>query len=98
MTLRTSGTVVARNVDLSEPDRKSVTNVPGASNGRPSDATPTSVILECRSLRKSFRSEGVDREVISDLSLRIHTRSFVSIVGPSGVGKTTLLRCLAGLV
>ncbi len=36
-------------------------------------------------------------EAIRDVSFRVDEREFVCIVGPSGGGKTTLLRCLCGL-
>ncbi len=55
-------------------------------------------ILECRSLSKSFAPKASDRAVIADLSISVSRGAFMSIVGPSGVGKTTLLRCLAGLM
>lgn len=38
------------------------------------------------------------RCLVSDLNLEIPRGSFVAIVGPSGVGKTSLLSCLAGLI
>ncbi len=34
---------------------------------------------------------------VADLSLRIEDREFLVMVGPTGAGKTTTLRCLAGL-
>jgi NitT/TauT family transport system ATP-binding protein len=37
------------------------------------------------------------REILRDLDLVVRDGEFVCIVGPSGIGKTTLLRCLAGL-
>ena len=37
------------------------------------------------------------REVLSEIDFEVRRGEFVCIVGPSGVGKTTLLRCLAGL-
>ncbi|MCU1409729.1 MAG: cmpD 2 [Rhodoglobus sp.] len=37
------------------------------------------------------------RAVLADIDFEVERGKFVCIVGPSGVGKTTLLRCLAGL-
>lgn len=37
-------------------------------------------------------------EVLDDVSLTIPTNGFVALVGPSGVGKSTLLRILGGLL
>jgi len=36
--------------------------------------------------------------VLQDITLRVPDRAFVAIVGPSGTGKSTLLRTIAGLV
>src|SRR5688500_7083692 len=36
--------------------------------------------------------------VLADVSLAIPAGAFVALVGPSGVGKSTLLRMLAGLL
>ena len=37
-----------------------------------------------------------DREIVRDVSLRIHRGDRIAIVGPNGVGKTTLLKLLIG--
>ena len=50
-------------------------------------------MLEIINLSKSFEH----RKIISQLNLKINDGKILSIVGPSGGGKTTLLRCLAGL-
>ena len=41
--------------------------------------------------------KGFDLPVIDNLSLELKKGEFFVIVGPSGIGKTTLLRCIAGL-
>lgn len=50
-------------------------------------------MLEIKNLAKSFDG----RKIIDQLNLSINDGEIISIVGPSGGGKTTLLRCLAGL-
>lgn len=53
---------------------------------------------ECRNLRADVgSSRGLRRLVLDDVSFTVAPGEFVSIMGRSGVGKTTLLRVLAGL-
>ena len=40
--------------------------------------------------------KGFDRPILDRLSLTVEEGEFFVIVGPSGIGKTTLLRCVAG--
>ena len=54
-------------------------------------------VLAVRDLSFRFAS-APDRTVIESLSFDVEPGQFVSIVGQSGTGKTTLLRILAGLV
>ena len=49
--------------------------------------------LAVRSVTKRYRN----RTIIEDISFDVGARELVSIVGPSGVGKTTLLKIIAGL-
>ena len=44
----------------------------------------------------SFRYPGQDADVFTDLTFNIEAGERVAIIGPNGVGKTTLMRCLAG--
>ena len=49
------------------------------------------VLIEIEHLSKSFLG---GTEVLKDISLEIHKGDIVAIIGPSGTGKSTLLRCL----
>jgi NitT/TauT family transport system ATP-binding protein len=54
-------------------------------------------LLEIRDLRLVYGSGPAALVAIDALSFDAHDGEFISIVGPSGGGKTTLLRCLSGL-
>ncbi|MCI1833659.1 MAG: ABC transporter ATP-binding protein [Bifidobacterium tibiigranuli] len=48
-------------------------------------------------LSKSYATRTGSVQVIADLTFDVKAGEVVSIVGPSGIGKTTLLKCLTGL-
>jgi len=55
------------------------------------------VILSVRKLKKSFGKRGGTHTVFDNVSLDIHRREFICVVGASGCGKSTLARIVAGL-
>ena len=55
------------------------------------------VVMDVRSLGKSFKSGQGPVEVLQDISFNVHRREFICILGPSGCGKSTLIRIFAGL-
>ena len=56
------------------------------------------VALEVRDLEVSFVETDGYLEVLDKISFSIERNAFVCIVGPSGGGKSTLLRAVAGLI
>ncbi len=54
-------------------------------------------MLEMRDLTKKYPTPKGDYVVLEDLQLKIMPEEFVSIIGHSGCGKTTLLTMIAGL-
>lgn len=55
-------------------------------------------ILTIENLRRIYKDDdGADVEALEDVSLKVKRGEFISIIGASGCGKTTLLRSIAGL-
>ncbi len=54
-------------------------------------------LLHVENLEKNYFSERMKVEVLKGIDLSINKGSFTTILGASGVGKTTLLNCLAGI-
>ncbi|MFT4305791.1 MAG: energy-dependent translational throttle protein EttA [Microbacterium sp.] len=52
-----------------------------------------SVVIEAKKLRKGFG----DRSLIDDLSFSLPPNGIVGVIGPNGVGKTTLFKTIVGL-
>jgi NitT/TauT family transport system ATP-binding protein len=54
-------------------------------------------IFSCRSVSLKLPHRGGSRPILADISLDIRRGELLTIVGPSGTGKTTLIRVLGGL-
>lgn len=55
-------------------------------------------MLKVEDLRKVYGSGQSEHVAMDGLTFRVDAKEFVCIVGSSGCGKTTMLRCLAGLM
>ncbi|RAI43767.1 ABC transporter ATP-binding protein [Rhodoplanes roseus] len=54
-------------------------------------------VISLRGLSLTFSRDGTDTEVLQGVDLDVRGGEFLAIVGPSGVGKSTLLRVVADL-
>ena len=59
--------------------------------------SPSQVLLRAEGIRKSFRKEKAEIQVVQGVDLVINTGEMVAITGASGVGKSTLLHILGAL-
>lgn len=70
---------------------------PNATMTDGSAATIPEIVLQTRGLGQRFGGED-QPWVLKDLDIEVHRGEVVCLVGPSGAGKTTTLRCLTGLM
>lgn len=55
------------------------------------------ILLRLERISKSFKTPQGDLEILKEITLEVKTGEKISIVGPSGVGKTTLLNIIGTL-
>jgi phosphonate transport system ATP-binding protein len=65
----------------------------GATSATPAIEIDRSLVI--RNLRKEYRA---GEPVLKDVSLAVEGRGMTAIIGPSGTGKSTLIRCINRLV
>ena len=51
-------------------------------------------IIEIKNLNAGYDG----RTVLRDVNLTVYDRDFLGIIGPNGGGKTTLIKCILGLL
>lgn len=54
-------------------------------------------MLELRDIYYSVEEDGVRKDIINGISLKIDDKKFVAITGPNGGGKSTLARLISGI-
>lgn len=54
-------------------------------------------MIQCQHIYKSYFNEGIETEVLNDVSFTIQDGEFVAIMGPSGSGKSTMMHILGAL-
>lgn len=57
-----------------------------------------SLVIEVKNLKKVYHSRGSSVHAVEDVSFDVYDGEFVTIVGHSGCGKTTILKILSGLL
>ena len=61
-------------------------------------ASSPETVLDVRGLTISFVESDGSLDVLDNLSFQVQENSFVCLIGPSGGGKSTLLRAIGGLL
>ena len=54
-------------------------------------------VLELRNVSKVIVEKGKEKPIVKDISFSVERDEIISIVGPAGCGKTTILKIIAGL-
>lgn len=54
--------------------------------------------IELRGVTMAYRSRGAEYTAVRDVDLAVQRGRFVSVVGPTGCGKSTILNAVAGLL
>lgn len=58
----------------------------------------STITIECKNIKKSFRNGDKRIEVLHDINLVTHEQEMIMLMGPSGSGKTTLISIIGGIL
>ena len=61
------------------------------------DVSATDIVLKARHIKKGFENSGRKIDVLNDIDFDLRRKETVSIVGASGIGKSTFLHILGAL-
>jgi lipoprotein-releasing system ATP-binding protein len=78
-------------------ERGVVDSVPPDTFHRPPSTSVGTPAIRAERLSKTYAGEGAPVTVFTDLSFELDAGVFAAIMGPSGVGKSTLLHLLGGI-
>lgn len=81
----------------SAPQDPSVLAAPAQPSASSRVTTQAFLRLDVRIAEKEYELDGKTNPILSDIGFAVKPGDFISIIGPSGTGKTTLLKILAGL-
>ena len=56
-----------------------------------------SLVIKFSNVSKYYMAGGMRVTALKNVNMELHTGDFVTVMGPSGGGKTTLLNCIGGL-
>ena len=56
------------------------------------------VIVKTQDLKKYYKTGNQTVKALDGVDFKVAEREFVSIIGKSGSGKSTFIKCIAGLV
>ncbi|WP_273164282.1 metal ABC transporter ATP-binding protein [Bacteroides fluxus] len=86
--------------EVRKPDNKQTTDAPQTTDGT-SPSSPLfrkggedEVLIKIRDLSAGYNG----RLVLRNVNLNVYERDFLGIIGPNGGGKTTLIKCILGLL
>ena len=63
----------------------------------PAAGADVDLVFACRGVSVELPHQDGKRRILDDITLELRRGEFLTVVGPSGTGKTTLLRVLGGL-